>query len=92
VFRADVESRSRCFNIAGRCRCVFGCLRCCFFECCGCCFFNVADVVLNVAKSHVDSKHQGPMLQICDVRCCVEGGGAHLMLDVANIKFQCCGC
>jgi hypothetical protein len=49
-------------------------------------FFNVSDVVLNVAKSHVDPKHQGPMLQICDVRCCVEGGG-HLMFDVANINF-----
>jgi hypothetical protein len=32
------------------------------------------------------------MLQTCDVGCCVEGGGGYLMLDVANIKFQCRGC
>jgi hypothetical protein len=52
-------------------------------------FLNVADVVLNVAKSLIDPKHQEPMLQTCDVGCCVEGGW-HLILDVANIKFQCC--
>jgi hypothetical protein len=32
----------------GRCEYVFGCFRCCFL--------NVADVVLNVEKSHVDAK------------------------------------
>jgi hypothetical protein len=36
-------------------------------------FSNVADVVQNVAESHVEPKHQGPMLQTCDVGCCVEG-------------------
>jgi hypothetical protein len=42
-------------------------------------FLNVADVVLYVAKSHVDPKHQGPMLMLGvvsrgrrapDVGCC----------------------
>jgi hypothetical protein len=40
-------------------------------------FLNVSDcfrmlrvLFLNVAESHVEPKHQGPMLQICDVECC----------------------
>jgi hypothetical protein len=32
------------------------------------------------------------MLQTCVVGCCVEGeGDGPLLLDVANINFQCCG-
>jgi hypothetical protein len=53
------------------------------------CFWMFQTLFLNVAKSLIDPKHQEPMLQTCDVGCCVEGGW-HLMLDVANIKFQCC--